>query len=194
MSLSIRLTGTAAALAISALSAGAVSAATIDFDGAATGNQTNYSEDGFLFDEVRIVNGNCDADSGKPCGAENDNEVTTMTTDPTGGLFSVVSLWFQILGNGTGNDFTLTTDLGSYTFEESVWGNNNGGAYVTLADYANIFADITYLTFATGDGGNVRFDDIVANPSVAPVPLPAAGMLLLGGLGALGMMRRRRNS
>ncbi len=29
-------------------------------------------------------------------------------------------------------------------------------------------------------------------PSTAVIPLPAAGWLLLGGLGALGLMRRRR--
>lgn len=180
-----------AAMAVSGLAANEGAAAQIDFTGVTPGTYTDYTEDGFVFDEVRIVNGNCDALSGKPCGAENDNETSTMTA-VGGGLFDAVSLWFQFLGKGTVNDLTLTTDQGSYTFLQSVWGNNDSGQYVTLSDYANIFTGISYLTLSTGAGGNVRFDDILANP--APVPLPAAGLLLLGGLGVLGAVRRRRTS
>ena len=56
-------------------------AATLDFNGAQGGG--SYVEDGLQFDDIRIQNGNCDADSGAPCGALNKNEDSTLTK--TGG-------------------------------------------------------------------------------------------------------------
>jgi len=62
-------------------------------------------------------------------------------------------------------DFTVAADTaGSVFFQDD--GADNVGA---VLDYVRITTD-----------------------APAPVPVPAAGLLLLGGLGGLGMMRKRR--
>ena len=50
------------------------------------------------------------------------------------------------------------------------------------------------MSFLT-DKGNARVDDItVSHDDVAPVPLPAAGLMLSGALGGLAFLRRRKTA
>lgn len=180
----------AAALALSAgVFATASVASTLDFTGAGAQGGGAYVEDGLAFDDIRIVNGNCDAVSGRPCGALNDNE-TSILTKVGGGTFSLTSFWYQLLGKGHDESNTLfvTTDLGGLlTFAANLVGHNDDGHYVDVSALS-AFQNITSLTFSTNGGGNVRIDDI----EVAAVPLPAGGFLLIGGLGALAALRRRK--
>lgn len=67
-----------------------------------------------------------------------------------------------------GNGYLLFTDLGNLL--SGNW-------------YTNQFKDLSHLTFFG-----------VPGTDTAPVPLPAAGALLLGGLGGLAALRRRRKS
>lgn len=59
-----------------------------------------------------------------------------------------------------------------------------GYKFISNTSYYVLFDDIA--------GGDRDFDDFALRIDVAAVPLPAGGLLLLGGLGALGAMRRRR--
>ncbi len=193
---------TAAALVATTVMAMGASAATIDFTGVAEDTYTNYQEDGYILDYVRVVDGNCTSVSGQPCGAENKNETSTLTQSG-GGLFSVSSIWFKFLGSFTQIGFI--TDKGSVDYVEGVdFVHNNNGNVLDLSAIA-MFQDISYLTIvdvamtsSQSGNANIRFDDIVVSDvpdsPPAPVPLPATGLLLLGGLGLLGAARRHRKA
>jgi hypothetical protein len=112
-----------------------------------------------------------------------------MTYPLAPGLFNLTSLAFTLLGGGTGNTLTIT----------GVGGGNNSTSFSTpplnhneyyTPNFALLFQGVSKITFSTTDGGNVRIDNIVASP----VPLPAAGLLLLGGLGGFGFLARRRTA
>ncbi|MFN3261159.1 MAG: VPLPA-CTERM sorting domain-containing protein [Pikeienuella sp.] len=197
-------TAARAALAFVLLS-GAASAATIGFDGDKPKKGEAYAEGGFLFGEIRIVNGNCLAGS---CAALNDNESFTMSR-ADGALFDLSEIGFSLLGEGKvirardktpsqagGNTLTLTTDQAvSVSFSTSEFKHNKD--HVVSLD-PKLFTGLRSIAFSTGGGGNVRLDNFFAASAAASgaqapaVPLPATAWLLLGGLGALGFLRRRR--
>ncbi len=69
----------------------------------------------------------------------------------------------------------------------------------SLAYHYGAFAFTTFdavaLDYPVNASGNLRLDQLtVTNLDVAPVPLPAAGLLLTGALSAFGLTRRRRRA
>jgi hypothetical protein len=179
---------------------GAASAATLNYDLVFSGGPpggTPYNEGAFTVDDARIVNGNCDSASSAPCLALNNNETSTVSLI-NGGMFSLTTFWFQLLGAGTKKEGTNTllveTDLsgGALQLAANIFGHNDGGQIYSVAMNA-LFQNITWLRFSHQGGGNVRIDDVGLTLNVpAAVPIPAAGGLLLAAFGALGLLRRRR--
>jgi hypothetical protein len=186
---------TVAAAGALALMASGAQASVVNFSDGVGNNQANtYVEDGFLFEGVRLVSGNCFNDpvtNPESCAAENRNELIRMTR-VDGSAFDLTSIWFQILGQGNGasNGFLIQDMINgiSAVFTQPTYLTNEGYT-VTLTQ----FMGVTELFFSSSpDPGNLRIDNVGAAPSA--VPVPAAGFLLIGALGGLAALRRRRKA
>jgi hypothetical protein len=159
-------------------------AVTVGFGGA---DVDPYIENGFEFDVVNIVNGNC---ASSPCMKLSPHNTSTLT-QVGGGLFSLSSFWFQLLGNPaalTVKSYSGATLIEQIVFTTTGYPSNNGGQ-----TFSHLFEDVTKISFSNTGGGSVRTDDFVLNLSpVSAVPLPAGLPLMISGLVMLGLIRRRK--
>lgn len=92
------------------------------------------------------------------------------------------------------NDGMAFTSLGFVTNQTAPGSMQNPGSLTFAGSYSFLgFRDVSASFFGrpnnSGDGYDI---DSIAVSQVAPVPLPAAGLLLLGGLAGLGALRKRR--
>lgn len=108
----------------------------------------------------------------------------------TGDLFNRVVFGISD-ATDQGATLTITADDGT-TSDFDVVGPNlpDGNAQLVVIDFNELIGSATVtLENSTLDDGFA-----IDGASVGIVPLPAAGFLLIGGLGALGAMRRRQKS
>lgn len=204
--------GTVASLAF-ACDVSKASAATVTPSGPASGagalNLTNLSSNGgidasglFLFAPISTTSGsgsgNC-GPTGGTCLQFNQGQTTTMTA-VGGGKFNLTSLSFVLAGQqaelgvlnlslGTPGTLIVSVDVG----------DQYGGLTVAHNTWYDLSFDgasdgVTSILFDNLGRGNVRIGNIVASvvPDTAAVPVPAAGLLLLAGLGGLAALRRRK--
>jgi hypothetical protein len=115
----------------------------------------------------------------------NGNNQTELTTDPIGGTFDL--LGFSFAFSEAGNLDSYLELISNGTVLATLTAVSSG---VFVAD-ATLFSGLSMLTFSTVGPGSVRIDNVSAT-TVAPVPVPAAGLLLVSALGGLAFMRRRR--
>ncbi len=206
----------AAALALSvALGAGvnAARASTIDqiitFDSAVTAPFTLDEDSPGIVPDSKC-NG---SDSEKPCLKVN-TVGAAMLSIASPLTFSITSFWFEL--NGKGDDMLVQTNKGILSLLESVYGNNNDGNVADVSANA-FFQNISWVSFimacppeddkkgkkgkddgpacaGTGlvDDIKLTYDDGKEPP--APVPVPAAGLMLVGALGGLAALRRRKTA
>lgn len=179
-----------------------------------------YTENGFNFDPTWFQTGNCSPypNPSDPCIKETQQTglVTTMTTTVPGRPFSLHGFFFDLQGTGgsqatnelvvSSSKTDATTELvfrinasapsGTqlYTNYTGTSGDiyngnigNNDPYYATVM--SPLFQDVEFVTWRTVSTTNARIDDISA--SIPPIPLPAAGWMLLVGIGGLAAMRRR---
>ena len=199
--------GAAGVLTVSAgASLAATVNATVDFNtGTITGGAIKtYIEDGYRFYDARIVGGPCEIPGSDKCAALNPHEVTVLTR-VDGAAFDLTSIWFFLNGvasKGTNALAIFDTNniLHRFDLTQPTYTHNTG--YTIGLD----FAGVTSITFDSGgvciqtnpkkeckNEGNARFDTLKL--SYTPqVPVPAAGLMLVAAIGAIGALRRRKSA
>ena len=136
-------------------------AVTINFDPAHPGHFTPYTEGAYEFDVARIVNGNCDSASGKPCLALNSNSSPTnpfersILTRTDGSAFNLNSFWFELLGAPA--SLTVTSFSGTSLVETIVLNSSTGWSTGgTGHTFFHGFTNITSILFE-----NLVSDEVV---------------------------------
>jgi hypothetical protein len=175
-----------AGFAVALLETGPAQASVIDFETGGFSGDT-FVQNGFVFTSIKNGNGPVSIPSGQcidtKCLNIRNRESVSLTF--TGGAFSLSNFFFNTDGRGSGVIISLTLNGPGQLFSF-----NQGGQPFTLAQLVAPFTNVTQIFFRHADNGTVRIDDIGAVP--AAVPAPAAGGLLLLGLGGLAALRRRK--
>jgi hypothetical protein len=173
-----------AAIAALSLGTGVASAATVtvDFD---TGSLSGgvYTEDDFTFASNSPGGVSLSNDCGSKCLQLNNNETITVTYK-NNGLFDLLSFAFRSPGNG--GDLEITDNNGN---SQTITENLNGNA-LQFISFPGQYNGILSFSWTNAENGSGRVDNVSFN--ISAVPLPAAGWLLLAGVGGLAALRRKR--
>ena len=197
----MRLKHTLTALALGSLTALGTQAAVIDFDAHPADFGTPIFDSGFTFDFLAAGWGVFGPGSGACCDV-NYNGTTAMFADgdragnanitmtPTaGGTFSISSLDAAVYWTGASGSIDVIGNL------------NGGGTVSTTLSVGTAWQSFALVGFNNLD--SVVFRDTVSgafldapgigidNINTAPIPEPETYALMIGGLGALALARRR---
>lgn len=131
-----------------------------------------------------------------------------ITTSPKGQEWIEITFSAPVLINAVYFlDLFVAPDHSSYEVgQASINGGNpivslaatdiarTGAPGFVAANFAPVYASVIRFTILSSNDSFGYADGALAGIGIAPVPVPAAGVLLLGGLAGLGALRRRRKS
>lgn len=212
------LMASAAIGAAVALSASAAGAAVIDFTSASTGHSgvlaggttwsmtaSGYLNNSQAFDGNSVPSGTGLSFETDGYGVGmNDDEITTapMRQEWIEVAFSAPTLvnafyFLDLFQNTNGQTIEVgqATVDGSTTFSlmaTDIAGSGAGG--FVAAVFKPIYATVIRFTVLNSNDNFGYADGALAGIGIAPIPVPAAGLLLMGGLGGLAALRRRRKA
>ena len=188
-----------AAAAAAMMIAGSASAATVvfsdDFDGYASGNVLNVGANFFApnWTTTPTLDYIVDNSYGNLCrgtGACVDLDGSTGNSGLLSTMMSFAAgtyeIAYQLFGSARGDTNTVTITLGDQSL---VLSNIASGADVSGVWTVTTGA-VGALSFQNAGGDNIGA--VLSSVSVAAVPLPAGGFLLIGAIGALAALRRRK--
>lgn len=135
----------------------------------------------------------------------NDDEITTT---PKGQEWIEITFSAPVLIDAVYFlDLFVSPDQSSYEVgQASINGGNpivslaateiarSGAPGFVASTFAPIYATVIRFTMLSSNDSFGYADGALAGIGIAPVPVPAAGVLLLGGLAGLGLLRRRRKA
>lgn len=137
--------------------------------------------------------------------------VVTTLTRTTGGTFTLDNFYFLLTGNGKGSNNAITVTgsngatssfyLGAIFANVTFEHGGAAGALVKNTGYVasfltapyDLFKNVTSVTWTAAKDAQIRLDNIGVHYDTPAVPLPAGGLLLVGALGGLAVLRRRKS-
>ena len=141
--------------------------------------------------------------------AQDGNQAVDLDGSAVGSIFQTITdlivgtsytISFYMSGNPDGPppvktmDVSVGANTAGYSFDMAN-GNAETGVWELNTFTFTAAATSEVLTFASTTGGNfygAALDNVSIAPSVSPVPRPAGGLMLIGGLAGLAALRRKR--
>lgn len=149
-------------------------------------------QDLFISDTARSGQGNLVPLEGTKSLSSNDtNGIFWNVANAAGGVFNKIVFALRDAADIRNTVFTVRAGDGTTA---TLTGQANNNQQLVVIDLGASFSSATVSLFNNQTNDGFTIDGATVVNDLAPVPVPAAGLLLIGGLGALGAMRARKKA